>query len=278
MNPGPFFLGWCFLMSFIPTARLCLQCDSVIRNMHEDFISSRTKITVQQQMDLKNIVDHAYVTYQDTSRELSGVIDPTTLYRAQTEYQSEFRRHWQKPNTDSIQSHMTKIVEKGKRILKKHLNIFVEEGLCPNKCGLLFQSVMDCSTCKYTLHTCQSETPPKDCGGQRLEAGETEQVVLDCYLPWHSLVVGKAKYYYFWKQGARNFTVEDRFDVLVVTQDSKIVLNQLSVSEQGVYRCFLLDRHGITLSHMHFILTVLISDRSDCTETLSSSPSLFSPY
>ncbi|KAB5567823.1 hypothetical protein PHYPO_G00237260 [Pangasianodon hypophthalmus] len=240
MAPGHFSVCWLVLVCVIPGVRLCLQCDLAIRHMHEDFMATKDKLTVQEQMDLKKIVSHAYVTYQDSSTKLSGVIDLTTLYRAQTEYQSEFRRHWQEASTGSIQWDMIKILEKGKMILKKHLEVFVAEGLCPNKCGLLFQSVMNCSSCQYGLHKCQSETPPKDCGEHQVLANVGEQAVLDCFLPWHSL-----------------FSAEDRFEVLVVTKDSKIVLNQLSVSEQGVYRCFLLDQHGTTLSHTLFILTVI---------------------
>ncbi|KAF4070418.1 hypothetical protein AMELA_G00285320 [Ameiurus melas] len=248
---------WLVLVCVIPSVRSCLQCDLVIRNMHEDFMASKHEITVQEQMDLTKIIDHAYVTYQDTSIQFSGLIDLTTLYRAQTEYESEFRRHWQESSTGSIQWDMLKIVEKGKGILKKHLEAFFAEGLCPNKCGLLFQSVMNCSSCQYGLHICQSDTPPKDCGEHKLLAREGEQTVLDCFLPWHSLVVGHAKYQYSWKRGATNFSAEDEFEILVVTKDSKIVLNQLSVSEQGVYRCILLDQQGTTLSHTHFILTVI---------------------
>ncbi|KAL7884100.1 hypothetical protein AOLI_G00068700 [Acnodon oligacanthus] len=234
----------------------CLQCDRTIRYMHEDFLGRVKGITVQDQMDLKGIIEHAYATYQDTSRQLRGVIDPTTLYQARTEYQSEFRRHWQEHRTDRIQWDMIKIVEKGRRILRKHLERFVAEGLCPNKCGLLFQSVMNCSTCQYLLFTCLSATPTRHCGVYQLQGEEGGQVVLDCFLSWHSLTVGQADYHYFWKPEARNFSAEDGFEAVVVTEDSKIVLNQLSVGEQGVYRCLLLDKHGTELSRMHFILTV----------------------
>ncbi|XP_027007676.1 izumo sperm-egg fusion protein 1 isoform X3 [Tachysurus fulvidraco] len=240
---------WLILVCVIPGMKSCLQCDLDIRRMHDDFLATKEKITVQEQLDLMKILNHAYVTYQDTSMQLSGVIDLTTLYRAQTEYQSEFRRHWQEPSTGSIQWDMIKILEKGKRILRKHLEVFVAE-------GLLFQSVMNCSSCQYGLHMCQSVIPTKDCGEHHLIAKEGEQVVLDCFLPWHTLVAGHAEYHYSWKQSATKFSPEDEFEVLVVTEDSKIVLNQLSVSKQGVYRCFLLDQHGTTLSHTHFILTV----------------------
>ncbi|KAK3540390.1 hypothetical protein QTP70_030417 [Hemibagrus guttatus] len=250
MAPGCFSVcSWFVLVCVIPGIKSCLQCDLAIRHMHDDFMATKQKLTVQEQIDLKKILTHAYVTYQDTSTQLSGVIDLTTLYRAQTEYQSEFRRHWQELSTGSIQWDMIKILEKGKRILKKHLEVFVAE-------GLLFQSVMNCSSCQYGLHICQSDTPPKDCGAHHLLAKEGEQVVLDCFLPWHTLVVGHAEYYYSWKRGATKFSAEDEFEILVVTKDSKIVLNQLSVSEQGVYRCFLLDQHGTTLSHTHFMLIV----------------------
>ncbi|XP_060786998.1 izumo sperm-egg fusion protein 1 [Neoarius graeffei] len=256
MTPGRFSVCWLILVCVIPGVMLCLQCDLAIRHMHEDFISTKHDMTVQEQMDLKKIVSNAYITYQDTSMQLSGVIDLTTLYRAQTEYESEFRRHWQEPSIGAIQWDMINILNKGQRILKKHLEVFVAEGLCPNKCGLLFQSVMNCSSCQYGLRICQSDTPPKDCGEHHLLVNEGEQAVLDCFLPWHHLVVGHAEYHYSWKRGATHFSAEDGFEVLVVTKDSKIVLNQLSVSEQGVYRCFLLDQHDITLSRTHFILTV----------------------
>ncbi|XP_076845156.1 izumo sperm-egg fusion protein 1 isoform X2 [Brachyhypopomus gauderio] len=245
------------LLCALSSVSCCLQCDRLILHMHEDFIATVGGITVQDQMDLEQIVDHAYATFRDTSEQSVGLIDPTTLYRAQTEYQSEFMRHWQEPRTDSIQWHMIKIVEKGKRILQKHLELFAAEGLCPNKCGLLFQSVMNCSSCQYGLHTCLSGTPPQDCGEFLLQAEEGQQVLLDCFLSWHKMVVGQTEYQYSWIQGARNFSAEDDFEVLALTEDSKIVLNQLTVSDQGVYRCLLLDKENTALSRMYFMLTVI---------------------
>ncbi|XP_072537230.1 izumo sperm-egg fusion protein 1 [Salminus brasiliensis] len=244
------------MVCMVSSVMSCLQCDRAVLYMHEDFIATAKGVTVQDQMDLKKIIDHAYTNYKKTSVELRGVIDPTTLYRARTEYQSEFQRYWKEDRKGPVQWDMIKIVEKGSRILKKHLKLFVAEGLCPNTCGLLFQSVMNCSTCQYGLFTCFSESP-QGCGVHQVEGKEGEQVVLDCFLSWHSLIVGQAEYHYSWKQGARNFSAQEVFEVLVVTEDSKIVLNRLSVSEQGVYRCLLLDKHDIELSSMHFILTVI---------------------
>ncbi|XP_030621915.1 izumo sperm-egg fusion protein 1 [Chanos chanos] len=245
-----------FLLFVFPRAESCLQCTRVVRYLHEDFLAGVSDITVQDQIELKKIIDHAYITYRDTSRQYHGVIDPTTLYRARTEYQSEFRRHWTEETTGSIHWDMITIVEKGKRILEKHLKVFVAEGLCPNKCGLLYQSVMNCSSCEHGLRTCLSTTSPRDCGEHHLEAEEGDQVVLDCFLPWHTLVMGQPDYHYSWRPLTQNLSIEGDYKVLVVTPESKIVLNQLRVEEQGVYRCLLQDSEGTTLSRTHFILTV----------------------
>ncbi|TSO88084.1 hypothetical protein Baya_10531 [Bagarius yarrelli] len=219
-GPGCFSVCcWLVLVCVIPSARSCLQCDLAVRHMHDDFMATQ-QLTVQQQMDLKKIVSHAYVTYHDTSMQLSGLIDLTSLYRAQTEYQSEFKRHWQEPGTGFIQWDMIQILEKGKRILKQHLEDFVAEGLSGNWEISGYEKDVAClCVCFYHIFFVFlfSGLCPNKCG---------------------------------------RFSDDDEFETLVVTKDSKIVLNQLSVREQGVYRCFLLGQHGITLSHIHFILTV----------------------
>ncbi|NP_001314727.1 izumo sperm-egg fusion protein 1 precursor [Danio rerio] len=252
----PILLGWFLTLCSSHIVRSCLQCDQVIRYVHEDFLSTVKGIRVRDQIELKKIIDHAYTNYRETSKLLSGVIDPTTLYRARTEYQSEFKRHWKEDRTNSLQWDLITIVEKGKRILQKHLEIFIAEGLCPNKCGLLYQRVMNCTSCQYGLFTCLSAKPPLDCGEHHLEADEGEEVVLDCFLSWHTLVVGQTEYHYSWHPGETNVLFDGEYEELVVTKESKIVLNQLSVSEEGSYRCLLKDQKGTALSRTFFQLEV----------------------
>ncbi|XP_073723772.1 izumo sperm-egg fusion protein 1 [Misgurnus anguillicaudatus] len=250
-----FLLCWLLILSSCCSVKSCLQCDQVVRYVHEDFLSSVKGITVRDQIELQEIIQHAYNNYRETSRWFRGVIDPTTLYRARTEYQSEFKRHWKEQRTGSLQWDMINIVEKGRRILQKHLELFVAQGLCPNKCGLFYQKVMNCSSCQYGLYTCLSATPPLDCGEHHLVAEEGDGVVLDCFLSWHTLVVGQMEYHYSWLP-ANNLSHDGEYEELVVTEDSKIVLNQLRVNEQGLYRCLLQDQKGTTLSRIYFNLTV----------------------
>ncbi|XP_073765139.1 izumo sperm-egg fusion protein 1 isoform X8 [Danio rerio] len=213
----PILLGWFLTLCSSHIVRSCLQCDQVIRYVHEDFLSTVKGIRVRDQIELKKIIDHAYTNYRETSKLLSGVIDPTTLYRARTEYQSEFKRHWKEDRTNSLQWDLITIVEKGKRILQKHLEIFIAEE-------------------------------------HHLEADEGEEVVLDCFLSWHTLVVGQTEYHYSWHPGETNVLFDGEYEELVVTKESKIVLNQLSVSEEGSYRCLLKDQKGTALSRTFFQL------------------------
>ncbi|MEQ2204476.1 hypothetical protein XENOCAPTIV_013661 [Xenoophorus captivus] len=55
------------LIYCIPTAGACLQCDRTTRNMHEDFILSAP--TVEDQMKLQDICDHAHATQRREARQ-----------------------------------------------------------------------------------------------------------------------------------------------------------------------------------------------------------------
>ncbi|XP_044231615.1 izumo sperm-egg fusion protein 1 isoform X1 [Thunnus albacares] len=243
------------LLCCVPAAKACLQCDRRIRLLHEDFVLSGP--TVNDQIELKKICDHAYVTYRETSQERRGVIDPTTLYRARTEYQSEFDRFLKTTHTGSVTSEAIQIMEKGRKILEKHLDAFIRDGLCPNKCGLLNRRVMDCISCRYKIHICPSPSGQQDCGEYPVQAEEGGQAVLNCFLPWHRLLLGKPEYHYSWAPGVPGTKklAESDFKTLVVTADSSVILNQLHVDEQGTYRCSLLGRNGTNFYRVTFPLT-----------------------
>ncbi|XP_039658705.1 izumo sperm-egg fusion protein 1 isoform X4 [Perca fluviatilis] len=209
------------LLCCVPAAKACLQCDRRIRLLLEDFVLSAP--TVNNQIEMKKICDHAYVTYRETSWERKGVIDPTTLYRARTEYQSEFDRFLKTKHT-----------------------------------GLLKQRVIDCISCRYKIYICRSPSGQLDCGEYPVLAEEGGQAVLNCFLPWHRLLLGRPEYHYSWVPGvpATEKLIERDFKALVVTDDSSVVLNQLHVDEQGTYRCSLQDQSGTVFYQVTFLLAV----------------------
>ncbi|XP_078809331.1 izumo sperm-egg fusion protein 1 isoform X3 [Oryzias latipes] len=218
-----------YLLCFIPAAETCLQCERIIRFLHEDFILSTA---IKYQIELNMICDHAYQNYKQTSRQRKGVIDPTTLYRARTEYQSEFNRFWNINKSGLITSKTIQILEKGNRILEKHLDTFIRDGLCPNKCGFLNRRVIDCLTCKFKMYICPSPSGQHNCGG-------------------------KPEYYYSWAPGVPRTKKlnESDFVPLVVTHESSVVLNQLHLDEEGTYRCSLQEENKTIFYQVTFLLT-----------------------
>ncbi|XP_078107208.1 izumo sperm-egg fusion protein 1 isoform X2 [Sander vitreus] len=244
------------LLCCVPAAKACLQCDRRIRLLLEDFVLSAP--TVNNQIEMKKICDHAYVTYRETSRERKGVIDPTTLYRARTEYQSEFDRFLKTKHTGSVTFEAIQILEKGRKILEKHLDTFIRDGLCPNKCGLLKQRVIDCISCRYKIYICPSPSGQLDCGEYPVLAEEGGQAVLNCFLPWHRLLLERPEYHYSWAPSVPGTEklIDSDFKALVVTDDSSVVLNQLHMDEQGTYRCSLQDQSGTVFYQVTFLLAV----------------------
>ncbi|XP_026198455.1 izumo sperm-egg fusion protein 1 isoform X2 [Anabas testudineus] len=243
------------LLCCVHAVKSCLQCDSRIRLLNEDLVLSAS--SVAEQIEIQMICDHAYVTYRETSLERMGVIDPTTLYRARTEYQSEFNRFLNTDHSGSLTFDTIQMMEKGRKILEKHLDIFIRDGLCPNTCGLLNQRVMDCVSCRYMVYICPSPSGQQDCGEYPVQAEEGGQAVLNCFLPWHRLLLGKPEYHYSWAAGVPGTKKlnESDFKPLVVTDDSSVILNQLHVDEQGTYRCSL-QGNGTVFYQVTFFLTV----------------------
>ncbi|KAM9391452.1 izumo sperm-egg fusion protein 1 [Pholidichthys leucotaenia] len=242
------------LICCIAAAKACLQCDRTIRKIHENFIL--TASTVQLQIDLAIIRDNAYEKYKEASQNRTGVIDPTTFSRVKNEYQNEFNLFLNTPDTGSKTSEFIAILTKGREILEKHLDAFIPNGLCPNTCGLLKRRVMDCLTCNYKIYTCPSPTGQLDCDDYMVEAEEGDQAVLNCFLKWHCLLLGRREYHYSWVPGTTQLDGSD-FRVLLVTKDSSIILNQLRVDEQGTYRCSLQATNGTIFYQATFKLTVI---------------------
>ncbi|XP_026042863.1 izumo sperm-egg fusion protein 1 isoform X4 [Astatotilapia calliptera] len=133
--------------------------------------------------------------------------------------------------------------------------------LCPNICGLLIRRVMDCISCRYKVYICPSPTGQQDCGEYPVQAEEGGQALLNCFLPWHRLLLGRPEYHYSWVPGASETDKmnESDFSVLVVTEDSSIVLNQLRLDEEGTYRCSLQAQNGTIFYQATFPLTVISS-------------------
>ncbi|XP_034023607.1 izumo sperm-egg fusion protein 1 [Thalassophryne amazonica] len=248
-----------FLICCISAAQACLQCDSRIRNLHQDYILSFS--SVLDQIIVTEYRDHAYTLYQQESLKGNGVVDSTTLYNAVAEYQNYLTNEIER-NKPPVVSNAHYIMDRGRSILQKHLQESLSNNLCPNTCGILHQRVKNCITCKFETYVCPSHQ--QDCGEFWLEAEEGEAVVLNCFQNWHLLLIMSTEYHYSWAPGAPGTKKMNDSDLqgLVVTDESSVVLNQLNIEEQGTYRCTLQDYSGNIYYRVTFYVNVTAAPES----------------
>ncbi|XP_037634709.1 izumo sperm-egg fusion protein 1 isoform X2 [Sebastes umbrosus] len=257
------------LLCCVLAAKACLQCDRSIRLRDDTYILGVSAFV--SRFDLETIRRHAYTTYIQTSRERMGIIDATTFYRVKTEYQSEFDRFLSLTRVGSLLVETTRIMNLGREILEKHLDRFIK--LCPNQCGLLRRRVLDCISCHYKTYVCPSPMH-LDCNSSSILAFEGDQVVLNCFQPWHRLLLEKTEYHYSWSPYLPGYLNESDFTVLVVTDVSSVILNQVQAKDMGTYRCFLQGRSGIVFYRVSYRLTVVPKPETTHQPILLTLPSL----
>ncbi|XP_072563414.1 izumo sperm-egg fusion protein 1-like [Paramormyrops kingsleyae] len=248
---APTVLVWlCLFQCLLPIAHTCLQCDPLVQLMHNNFLKAFSNASV----DDDEIMRYLNYSFAKSSRYSYGVIDATTLSRASKEYRTEIDvlLHDVSLHTEQDRENVTKdMMDKGRRILQENLETFVHTGLCPNKCGLLYQRVINCYTCASEIRTCPSPPDRSTCGERHLEAEEGSSAVLDCSFPWHNLVEGDKVY-----QFSRYSNPAGKFMVFSATSSSSVVLNNINLDEQGVYQCRLLDSKNKVLTSLKYRLTV----------------------
>ncbi|XP_074495435.1 izumo sperm-egg fusion protein 1 [Sebastes fasciatus] len=243
------------LLCCVLAAKACLQCDRRIRLRDDGYFLKASAIV--SQIDMEKIRTHAYRTYRVTSRERMGIIDATTFYRVRKEYQSEFDHFLSQPLVGTLQMETIQIMEIGRQILEKHLDRFISQELCPNRCGLLRRRVLDCISCQYKTHVCPSPVTQPYCDSSSMLAFEGDQVVLNCFQPWHRLLLEKTEYHYSWSPYLPGYLNESDFTVLVVTDDSSVILNQLKAKDMGTYCCSLQGRNGTVFYRVNYQLAVV---------------------
>ncbi|XP_077417985.1 izumo sperm-egg fusion protein 1 isoform X2 [Vanacampus margaritifer] len=223
----------------------CLQCDKEIQDMHNNIFP---QLSINRQKAIRD----GYGNYKATSQKQNGVMDPTTMYRVKTEYQNVFdSKYKNKKGTDPIE--FFSFLNEGNLLIEEFLTKFMTDGLCPNKCGILQRQVLDCVTCKYKIHICPSPSGSVDCGVHKVKAKEGTQELLDCFQPWHSTVFKRRECQYTWTMDVNG---KRMWNYTVQMEDTEMVLNQLSLRDQGMYKCSLIRQNGTVFYRVQWHVTV----------------------
>ncbi|XP_073742666.1 izumo sperm-egg fusion protein 1 isoform X2 [Callorhinus ursinus] len=112
-----------------------------------------------------------------------------------------------------------------KRITDSNVKAF-----CPNKCGMMLQSLIWCNTCQKQVHTCRKSS---DCGVRPVIVHEMEDLILNCELNWHRLSQGLTDYNFFRVWG------RDSETLLYKGKNPTLIKTAVTAEDAGVYRCSL---------------------------------------
>ncbi|KAK9522973.1 hypothetical protein VZT92_019406 [Zoarces viviparus] len=231
--------------------------------------------TIKDQIEIKNIRDHAYVTYRETSRQRKGVIDTTTLYRARTEYQSELNRFLNTEHTGSVTFEAIQMLEMGRKIFEKLGHILGKswtyssvtvigmnnsEWCAQYEAGHLVEVTVAVQDALVTdkWFVSPSGLCPNKCGLLKrrvMDCSSCRYKIYICPSPSGQQDCGELPSWARGVPGTEKLNESD-FKALVVTDDSSVVLNQLLADEQGTYRCSLQGQDGTVFSRVTFPLAV----------------------
>ncbi|KAM9035360.1 izumo sperm-egg fusion protein 1 isoform 3-T3 [Sarcophilus harrisii] len=107
---------------------------------------------------------------------------------------------------------------------------FQRESFCPNKCGLMMQTLIWCFGCEKRVHTCFKSF---DCGEQYVRVPKNGDMVLDCELSWHKAAEGLT-YYHFYRVWPNHSEV-----LISRGRDPALTKPMVSLEDAGDYRCIL---------------------------------------
>ncbi|XP_036602972.1 izumo sperm-egg fusion protein 1 [Trichosurus vulpecula] len=216
----------------------CILCDPAVvaglRDLEHNYLPSH--------MDVDSQVLQTFVSrLEETVREFSdlpfeensyqGVIDEPTLSKASWAFLKELRRIRDSDLRDNfLLKELTWTLHMQKENFVRLVAEFQRESFCPNKCGLMMQTLIWCFGCEKQVHSCEKSY---DCGAQTVRVTENGDMVLDCELSWHKAAEGLTDYRFYrvWPNGS---------EILISRgQESALTKPMVSLEDSGVYRCIL---------------------------------------
>ncbi|XP_058385756.1 izumo sperm-egg fusion protein 1 isoform X3 [Diceros bicornis minor] len=125
---------------------------------------------------------------------------------------------------------------------------FQKEAFCPNKCGMMLQTMIWCSNCEKQVHACRKSL---DCGERKVKVHQMEDMILDCHLNWHQVSQGLTDYSFYrvWGNNAETLVSKGKEPTLTKTM--------VGPEDEGTYRCELGTVRSGPATVIHFHVTVL---------------------
>ncbi|XP_006107056.2 izumo sperm-egg fusion protein 1 isoform X1 [Myotis lucifugus] len=223
-------LGSCLL-----PALGCLWCDKrvveALKSLETDYLpdhlgAEHHKALMEKLED--TVKDFKNLELEEDESFLE-VVDDDTLEKGTWSFLKELKRI-----TDSdvkgelLVKELFWMLKQQKETFARHVSLFQKDALCPNKCGMMLQTLTWCNSCEKKVHACRKNL---DCGERRVNVHEMEDMILDCELNWHHISEGLTDYTFYrvWKNKPESMVYKGTAPTLTKTKANP--------SDAGTYRC-----------------------------------------
>ncbi|XP_036690072.1 izumo sperm-egg fusion protein 1 isoform X6 [Balaenoptera ricei] len=125
---------------------------------------------------------------------------------------------------------------------------FQKAAFCPNKCGLMLQPLIWCSTCQKQVHSCRKSS---NCGERKVKVHQMEDMILDCELNWHKISQGLTDYSFYRVWGNHSETLMSK------GKEPTLTKTMVRPKDAGTYRCELGSVQSSPATIIYFHVTVL---------------------
>ncbi|XP_006208730.2 izumo sperm-egg fusion protein 1 isoform X1 [Vicugna pacos] len=235
-------------------ARGCVMCDpkvvEALNSLETDYLPGHLEAK-----DHKNLMIRVKEAVEDFKNlpidedSYMGVVDKPTLEKASWSLLKDMKRVTDSDvNGQLFVKELLWMLHLAKDTFASYAAQFQKEGFCPNKCGLMLQPLIWCSTCQEQVHACRKSL---DCGERKVEVHQMEDMILDCELNWHKISQGLTDYSFYrvWQNNSET----------LMSKGIQPTLTKIMVSPEdaGIYRCELGSVKSSPATIIHFRVTVL---------------------
>ncbi|XP_032469633.1 izumo sperm-egg fusion protein 1 isoform X7 [Phocoena sinus] len=222
-------------------ARGCVMCDpnvvEALKSLETDYLPGH--LEAKHHENVMERVKQAVEAFKDLPIDedsYMGVVDEATLQKAA----------W------SLLKDLKRIMDsdvKGELFVKELFwTLHLAKAFCPNKCGLMLQPLIWCSTCQKQVHSCRKSS---NCGERKVKVHQMEDMILDCELNWHKISQGLTDYSFYRVWGNNSETLMSK------GKEPTLTKTMVRPKDAGTYRCELGSVQSSPATIIYFHVTVL---------------------
>ncbi|KAM6154409.1 izumo sperm-egg fusion protein 1 [Erethizon dorsatum] len=255
----------CCLLS----AGCCIICDpsvvAALKSLETDYLPGHLR--AEHHADVMQRVEQAvkdFKNQQFSEESYLGAVDEDTLQQASWSFLKDLKRI---TDSDVKEELFVKELFWMLHLQKENFAIlaerFQDEVYCPNKCGMMLQTLIWCNRCEKEVHTCLKSY---DCGNRLVEVHRMEDMILDCHLNWHQASQGLTDYSFYRVWGNKSETLMSKGKEPLLTKPSA------GPEDAGEYRCELGTVSSGPATIIYFHVTVLperLQEEQQSSNTIS---------